>query len=52
MGGGTWTEYDVDEARVRTLTGRIAQGSPTLWAAAEAVFADAVAMGWLRRPPE
>lgn len=50
VGGGTWTDYDVDETRVRALTGRIASGSPVLWAAAEAVFADAVAMGWLRAP--
>ena len=52
VGGGTWTDYDVDETRVRRLTGKIALGSPTLWAAAEAVFADAVAMGWLRPPPD
>lgn len=51
VGGGTWTEYNVDESRVRALTGKIALGSPVLWAAAEVVFADAVAMGWLRRPP-
>lgn len=48
VGGGTWTDYDVDVARERSLTKRIADGSPTLWAAAEAVFADAVANGWLR----
>lgn len=52
VGGGTWTEYDVDKTRARALTGKIALGSSVLWAAAEAVFADAVAMGWLRRPPE
>ncbi len=51
VGGGTWLEYDVDERRVRALTGRIAHGAPRLWAAAEAVFADAVARGWLRPPP-
>ncbi len=50
VGGGTWTEYDVDETRARSLTSKIAQGSPVLWAAAEAIFADAVAMGWLRKP--
>jgi putative hydrolases of HD superfamily len=48
VGGGTWTDYEVDEARERSLTFRIADGSPTLWAAAEAVFAEAVQMGWLR----
>jgi putative hydrolase of HD superfamily len=48
VGGGTWTDYDVDETRERSLTSRIAEGSLSLWAAAEAVFADAVACGWLR----
>lgn len=52
VGGGTWTEYDVDETRVRALTGRIAEGSQTLWSLAETVFADAVAKGWLRPPPD
>ena len=50
VGGGTWTDYKVDETRERTMTRRIADGAPTLWAAAEAVFADAVANGWLRPP--
>ncbi len=48
VGGGTWTDYDVDEDRARVLTRRIAEGSPTLWAAVETVFADAVAQGWLK----
>lgn len=52
VGGGTWTDYAVDEARERTLTRRIADGSPALWNAAEAVFADAVANGWLRPAPK
>ena len=52
VGGGTWTDYAVDEARERSLTRRIAEGSPALWGAAEAVFADAVAKGWLRPAPE
>lgn len=51
VGGGTWTDYGVDEARERSLTRRIAEGSPALWAAAEAVFADAVARGWLLPAP-
>ena len=51
VGGGTWTDYDVDEARERRMTERIADGSPTLWAAAEQVFADAVENGWLRPAP-
>jgi putative hydrolase of HD superfamily len=48
VGGGTWTDYDVDEARERSLTSRIADGSPALWAAAEAVIGDAVERGWLK----
>lgn len=48
IGGGTWTDYDVDERRERSLTSRIEVSAPTLWAAAEAIFADAVANGWLR----
>lgn len=52
VGGGTWTDYAVDEARERRLTNRIADGSPVLWDAAQAVFADAVAQGWLRPPIE
>lgn len=51
VGGGTWTDYAVDEARERRLTRRIADGSPALWDAAQAVFADAVAHGWLRPAP-
>jgi putative hydrolases of HD superfamily len=51
VGGGTWSDYDVDEARERSLTARIADGSPALWEAAEAVFTDAVANGWLRPAP-
>ena len=48
VGGGTWTDYDVDEARERSLTRRIADGSPALWRVAEAVINDAVDRGWLR----
>lgn len=51
VGGGTWTDYGVDEERERSLTRRIEDGAPALWAAAEAVFADAVANGWLRPAP-
>lgn len=51
VGGGTWTDYDVDEDRERSMTCRIAEGSPTLWAAAEAVFREAVREGWLRPAP-
>lgn len=52
VGGGTWTDYDVDVARCRAKTGRIQKGSATLWQAAEAVYADAVANGWLRPAPD
>ncbi len=51
--GGTWAEFGIDEMRVRTLTQRIGAGSPTLWDAAQHIFADAVRQGWLRpAPPE
>jgi putative hydrolase of HD superfamily len=48
VGGGTWTDYDIDESRERSKTERIADGSPVLWSAAESIFADAVANGWLK----
>ena len=48
VGGGTWTDYNVDERRERSLTSRIEVSAPTLWTAAESIFADAVASGWLR----
>jgi putative hydrolases of HD superfamily len=51
VGGGTWLDYDVDVGRERALTGRIADGAPALWAAAEQVFAEAVRRGWLRASP-
>ena len=51
VGGGTWTDYEFDEGKERALTSRIALGSPALWAAAETVFADAVAHGWLKPAP-
>jgi putative hydrolase of HD superfamily len=51
VGGGAWTDYDVDETRERSLTQRtIADGSPVLWSAAEAAITDAVANGWLKPP--
>lgn len=50
VGGGTWTDYDVDEARERRLTCHIAHGSPALWAVAE-VIDDAVCRGWLKPAP-
>jgi len=51
VGGGTWIDYDVDEGRARASSQRIAEGSPELWAAVEAVFADAIAKGWLKPNP-
>lgn len=51
VGGGTWADFAVDEGWERRMSGRIADGSPALWGAAEAVFADAVARGWLRLMP-
>ena len=51
VGGGTWTDYDVDEARERALTCRIAEGSPALWSVAESVVKDAVYRGWLKPAP-
>lgn len=45
--GGTWSDYAVDERRERELTRRIERGSPTLWEAAESIFAEAVDGGWL-----
>lgn len=51
VGGGTWTDYDVDVTQVRAKTQRIEAGSAVLWRTAEAVFADAVANGWLSPPP-
>lgn len=51
VGGGTWTDYGVDEGRERALTSRIAHGSPALWAVAETVIRDAVRQGWLKAAP-
>jgi putative hydrolase of HD superfamily len=51
VGGGTWTDYDVDEDRERSLTCHIADGSPALWRAAEVVIKDAVRWGWLKPAP-
>jgi putative hydrolases of HD superfamily len=48
VGGGTWSDYPIDEAQERRLTRGIAEASPALWSAAQVVFADAVARGWLR----
>lgn len=50
VGGGSWTDYDVTRQQVHERTNGIAAGSPTLWEAANVVFDDAVAQGWLRGP--
>jgi len=52
VGGGTWdARPDFNVEMEKRLTHRIQFGSPQLWAAAEVVFADAVACGWLRAAP-
>ena len=51
VGGGTWTDYAVDESRERALTSRIGDGSPSVWSVAEAIIGDAVARGWLKPAP-
>ena len=51
VGGGTWTDYGIDEGRERSLTSRIADGSPSLWVAAEVIIAKAVERGWLKPTP-
>lgn len=51
VGGGSWIAYDVDITRERALTNKIEKGSPTLWAAANAVFEDAVKCGWMKKAP-
>lgn len=48
IGGGTWTDYDVDETTERAATQRIADASPALGRAIDAVIADAVTKRWLR----
>lgn len=52
VGGGTWVDFDVDEGRLRRLVSPIERGAPALWSAAEEIFADAVAQGWLKPVPE
>lgn len=52
VGGGTWADYAVDEARERALTCSISEGSPMLWSVAEAIIGDAVARGWLKPAPQ
>jgi putative hydrolase of HD superfamily len=51
VGGGTWADYDVDETRERSLTGRIVDGSPALWNVTDTIIVDAVRRGWLKPAP-
>lgn len=48
VGGGTWTDYDVDHDTERSATRVIDDGAPGLGAAAAHARADAIANGWLR----
>ena len=50
-GGGSWTDFHVHEGQVRRVSGALASTAPDLWTAAQAVFRDAVAKGWLRAAP-
>jgi putative hydrolase of HD superfamily len=52
VGGGSWTDFDVDEGRLRQLVSPIERGAPALWSAAEVIFADAVEKGWLKPAPQ
>lgn len=49
VGGGSWTQHRLDEPALRYLKIRIIDWAPRLWGVAEAIFADAVANGWLLR---
>lgn len=49
VGGGTWVDFAVDEARVRKLTEAIHQNAPELAIAAEMIFVDAIANGWIKQ---
>jgi len=45
--GGTWRDYAVSEAQLRTRTGHIAQGADALWRHCETLIARGVGEGWL-----
>lgn len=46
--GGTWAESDVTPSQLRDRTGVIADGSPSLWAAAEVLIDESARRGYLR----
>lgn len=46
--GGTWKDFDVNLEQVTQRTAQIGIGSDSLWAAANAMFQDAVERGWLK----
>lgn len=46
--GGTWKDFDVNLEQVTQRTGQIDIGSDSLWAAATAMFQEAVENGWLK----
>ena len=48
VGGGSWTESNMDIVWERRLTQRIEHGSPELWQAANVVFEEAVKNGWMK----
>ncbi|MHB8295562.1 MAG: HD domain-containing protein [Acidimicrobiales bacterium] len=48
-GGRSWRENGITAEQVRAVNGVIAEASPLLWAAADAVISDAEMLGWL--PP-
>ncbi|MGQ7845673.1 HD domain-containing protein [Granulosicoccus sp. 3-233] len=50
-GGGTWNDFDVSLAQVRSRTAQIGKGSDELWNLANVIFSEAVERGWLRTDP-
>ena len=44
--GELWADYGITGDRVRAYNAHIADGAPDLWAAAQALIADAAANGW------
>ncbi len=47
--GGTWIDYDVSLNQLVSRTSKIGIGSDTLWAAANAMFNEALEHGWLQK---
>ena len=46
--GGTWKDFDVTFEQVAQRTAQISTGSDSLWAAANAMFQEALENGWLK----